>query len=98
MAVLGGLQSSGHTTDRQKLGLIYEIPIISNLLGYRNNELDRTELLLFIQPHVIRPDEATADTRQHINGMGNKDQINEYLRNPDKIPDSKDTVIEKLKN
>jgi len=98
LAVLGGLQSASHSTDRQKLGLLFEIPFLSNLLGYRNNSSDRTELLLFIRPHVIRPDEATADTRRHVEGMGNKDQINEYLKNPDKVPDSKDSLIEKLKN
>ena len=98
MAVLGGLQSSGRTTDKQKLGLIYQIPIISNLLGYRDNELDRTELLLFIRPHVIRLDEATGETKRRIEGMGNREQIQEYLKNPVKMPDPKDTLLQKLNN
>jgi general secretion pathway protein D len=98
MAVLGGLQSSGKTTDRQKLGLIYQIPIISNLLGYRDNELDRTELLLFIRPHVIRLDEATGEVRRRIDGMGNKEQIQEYLKNPNRMPDPKDNLLQKLEN
>ena len=98
MAVLGGLQSSGRTTDRSKIGLLYEIPIISNLLGYRDNELDRTELILFIRPHVIRPDEATGDTNKQIEGMSNKDQIKEYLKNPAKMPDPKESLEQKLKD
>ena len=72
MVVLGGLQSSGLTTDKSKLGLLYEIPILSNLLGGRTKDLERTELLLFIRPHVIRPDEATADTKATIQGMSNQ--------------------------
>jgi general secretion pathway protein D len=96
MAVLGGLQSSGFTSDRQKIGLLFEIPIISNLLGFRMTDLERTELLLFIRPHVIRPDELTGNTQGLINGMSNKEQINKYLKNPDKMPDPKETLRDKL--
>ena len=96
MAVLGGLQSSGYTSDRQKIGLLFEIPIISNLLGFRMTDLERTELLLFIRPHVIRPDELTGNTQGLINGMSNKEQINKYLTNPDKMPDPKQTLKDKF--
>jgi general secretion pathway protein D len=96
MAVLGGLQSSGRTTDKQKLGLLYEIPIISNLLGYRTADLERTELLLFIRPHVLRPDEDTANTKKLIDGMGNSVQIRDYLKDPTRMPDPKETLKEKL--
>jgi general secretion pathway protein D len=98
MAVLGGLQSSGLTTDKQKLGLLYELPIISNLLGYRTRDLERTELLLFIRPHVVRPDELTGDTKREINGMSNRDQINTYLKNPSKMPNPKETLKEKIED
>jgi general secretion pathway protein D len=96
LAVLGGLQSSGLTTDKQKLGILFEIPFISNLFGYRTRDLERTELLLFIRPHVIKPEEATHDTNQGINGMSNKGQINQYLRDPSYMPDPKETLKEKL--
>jgi general secretion pathway protein D len=96
MAVLGGLQSSGRTTDKQKLGILYEIPIISNLLGYKTTDLERTELLLFIVPHVLRPDEDTANTRRLINGMGNSTQIRDYLKDPSRMPDPKETLRDKL--
>jgi general secretion pathway protein D len=96
MAILGGLQSSGLTTDKSKLGLLYEIPILSNLLGGRTKDLERTELVLFIRPHVIRPAEATADTNATIKGMSNRDQIQQFLKNPDKMPDAKESIIDKL--
>jgi general secretion pathway protein D len=96
MAILGGLQSSGLTTDKSKLGLFYEIPVLSNLLGARTRDLERTELVLFIRPHVIRPSEATADARATIKGMSNRDQINQFLNNPDRMPDAKETIIDKL--
>ena len=96
MAVLGGLQSSGLTTDKQKLGLLYQLPIISNLLGYKTKDVERTELLLFIRPHVIRQDEATGDTSRQIEGMSNKDQIKKYLKDPSKMPDPKDSLRDRL--
>jgi general secretion pathway protein D len=96
MEVLGGLQSSGRTSDKQKLGLLYQIPILSNIFGYRTTELDRTELLLFIRPHILRPDESTGDTRREINGMSNRDQIKQYLKDPSKMPDAKESLRDKL--
>ncbi len=96
MAVLGGLQSSGHTSDRQKIGILYEIPIISNLLGFRNTDLERTELLLFIRPHILRVDEETGDTKKQIEGMSNRDQIKQYLSNPSKMPDAKESLKDRL--
>jgi len=93
MIVLGGLQQTKHTQNRTKLGLFYEIPILSNLLGARTHEVDRTELLLFVRPHVIKPDEATANTTQSINQLSNRDQVNQYLQDPTKQP--KESVIQR---
>jgi len=97
MVVLGGLQSSSKTYNRQKIGLLFEIPIISNLLGFRMTELDRTELLLFICPHVLSPNEWTADTKAKIKGMSNSGHILDYLKDPARMPDDKDTLSEKFK-
>lgn len=89
MIVLGGLQRSKTTLDRTKLGLLYEIPIISQLLGGHTNTVERTELLLFIRPHVIRPDEGTGDTNKAIDQLSNRDEINQYLVNPSEKPKKK---------
>ncbi|MDB6167481.1 MAG: type and secretion system protein [Verrucomicrobia bacterium] len=95
MIVLGGLQRNALTRDRTKLGFFYEIPILSQLLGGRSHGIDRTELLLFIRPHVLRPEESTGDTTQKINDLSNKDQVFQYLSDPTKQP--KEKFIEKLK-
>jgi general secretion pathway protein D len=85
MVVLGGLQQSSRTLARTKLGFFYEIPILSNLLGQHQNEVDRTELLFFVRPHVIPATEATADTNKHINDLSNKDQVKDFLQDPTKL-------------
>lgn len=96
MVVLGGLQSASRTTDQQKLGFLYEIPIISNILGYRTNEVKRTELLLFIKPHILKVEEAAKDAKTQINGMSNHDQINQYIEDPAHMPTPKESLKERL--
>ncbi len=95
MIVLGGLQRNTHSRDRTKLGFLFEIPILSHLLGGRNNDVERTELLLFVRPHVLPPAEGTADTTKKIDELSNKDQIKQYLADPTKQP--KESVLEKIK-
>jgi general secretion pathway protein D len=96
MVVLGGFQSSSKQISRQRFGILFEIPILSNLLGYRTNDTERTELLLFLRPHVIKADEGSADTHKAIEGMGNKDQVNHYLSDPKRIPDADMSLKERL--
>jgi len=94
MIVLGGLQRNTHTRDRTKLGFLWEIPILSHLFGGRNNSIDRTELLLFVRPHVLPPKEGTHDTNKKIEELSNRDQVKQYLTDPTKqVPD---TLREKI--
>jgi general secretion pathway protein D len=95
MIVLGGLQRTKNSRGRTKLGFIFEIPILSHLLGGRSRDTERTELLLFIRPHVIPAEGGTADATSTINTLSNRDQINQYLSDPSKQPEEK--LIEKLK-
>ncbi len=86
MVVLSGLQQTKLSNSRTKIGFLYEIPILSNLLGARDNSTDRTELLLFVRPHVIPATGETNDARKTIDTLSNKDQVNEYLKDPAKTP------------
>ena len=95
MVVLGGLQRQKYGNDRAKIGFLAEIPIISHLLGGREKSVERTELLLFVRPHVIKPNEVSADAKKNIDGLSNKEQINQYLIDPSK--QAKPSLIEQLK-
>lgn len=95
MVVLGGLQRQRNSRNRSKLGLFFEIPIISHLLGGRETRSERTELLLFIRPIVMRPEDATADTTSAINSLSNREQINQFLSDPSQP--AKEPLIEKIK-
>jgi general secretion pathway protein D len=94
MIVLGGLQQTKHSTNRTKLGFLYEIPILSQLLGGRTHEEDRTELLLFVRPHIIQPNHESKDAAASINQLTNKDQVRQYLQDPSK--DKKENLYKQL--
>ena len=83
MIVLGGLQRSNINNNRSKLGFIWEIPGLSQLLGGRTNTKTRTELLLFIRPHVLPPSHGTSEAQKEINRLSNRDEIKAYLKATD---------------
>jgi general secretion pathway protein D len=91
MIVLGGLQRTKKEKSRGKLGFIFEIPGISQLLGPRSKTEERTELLLFIRPHVLTPAKATIHAQAEIDRLSNKDQVQKHLDdtpvNPPPTPD-----------
>jgi general secretion pathway protein D len=94
MIVLGGLQRTSNTHDKQKIGLLYELPLISKIFGAKTVEANRTELLLFIRPHVLRPEEGVADTSKKIDELSNKGEVQKFLVDP-KPP--KESLIDKIK-
>jgi general secretion pathway protein D len=96
LVLLGGFQSSTKSLDRQKEGILFEIPIISNLFGYRTSDTERSELLIFLRPHILLAGEGTADTHRAIEGMSNRDQLNKFLQNPSHVPDAQLSVKEKI--
>ncbi len=83
MIVLGGLQRTKESKDRTKIGFIWEIPILSHLLGGRTNVKERTELLLFIRPHVLAPSTAGKNAQNEINRLSNQKDVNAYLKATD---------------
>lgn len=89
MVVLGGLQQTKTENSRTKLGFFYEIPVLSNLLGSRSNKVTRTELLLFVRPHVIPPLEGSKDTQKSIDALKSRKDVELFLKDPGKMPDQK---------
>jgi len=99
MIVLGGLQRTSKSVNQNKIGLLYEIPIVSQLLGGNTTILNRTELLFFIRPTIITPDRATPDTQQRIKQLSNSSDVEKYLADPTPQSNSKvKDVIDRFKN
>jgi general secretion pathway protein D len=93
MVVLGGLQQHQVSADHTKLGLLWEIPVISNIFGQHKNDTERKELLFFVRPHVIAPVDSNTYTSKRVDELPNKSDINQFLQDPAKQP--KQTLIEK---
>ncbi len=93
MVVLGGLQQHQITAGHTKLGWLWEIPVISNIFGQHNDNTQRKELLFFVRPHVIPPAESDDYTSKRVGELPNKDDVNQFLKDPSKQP--KQTLIDK---
>ena len=75
--VLGGLIQEKQKRDTRGLPWFYKIPILRSLLGTREKQNRRTELLLFITPHLIRNfDDAKAVTNAVINQKNSVKPLN----------------------
>jgi general secretion pathway protein D len=75
--VLGGYQSTSRNRSRSRLG---PIPIIGDLFGPRSWTHTRTELLVFIRPHVIRGvDNTTGDAQEKLNKSSHSTVIRQAL-------------------
>jgi len=52
--VLGGLISDTRTASKSGIPVISDIPLVGALGGVTDNSVAKTELIVFITPHVIR--------------------------------------------
>ena len=89
MLVLGGMQRTSKTAQQNKIGFLYEIPILSQILGGHQDDLERTELLFFVRPMIVTTDDGTADTMKRVYEMSNREQIETFLKNPAPPPQNK---------
>ncbi|MBN1403403.1 MAG: hypothetical protein JW942_02905 [Opitutales bacterium] len=80
MVVLGGLQKVTDTKNHDKVFILGDIPILGRLFSPKDDEVKRTELLIFIRPVIIgNPAEAEKDAREKISQMKTGDKVLEYL-------------------
>jgi len=52
--VLGGLISDTRTATKSGIPVVSDIPLVGALAGVTDNQVAKTELIVFITPHVIR--------------------------------------------
>ncbi|MCC5790124.1 MAG: hypothetical protein JJT75_10840 [Opitutales bacterium] len=79
--VLGGLQSIEESDSGSRVAFLGSIPLVGNLFRGRTNEVNRTELLLFIRPHVIRNSEdADADASRMIERLSEPEALETFLQ------------------
>ena len=71
--LLGGLISDRRTRDKEGIPIIERVPIVGDLLGTTRKGTERTELIVFIRPEVIRDGEdasrITEELRSKLRAM-----------------------------
>jgi general secretion pathway protein D len=84
---LGGMISHSDTTGNSGIPFLKDIPILGNLARSSNEEHDRTELVIFLTPHIIgNVDEAESVTNELKHNFS---QIQDELREYDETHSSK---------
>ncbi len=64
--VLGGLIQRSDTTSNSGIPYLKDIPLLGSLFGTRSSVRGRTELLVFLTPHVIRNLPAALDATERL--------------------------------
>jgi type II secretory pathway component GspD/PulD (secretin) len=77
-AVIGGLLSSDEDNTNQGVPFLSEVPMIGNLFSDKSKEKDKTNLIVFVTPHIIRSKSdlrsLALDERQKlVNSLGRKE-------------------------
>jgi general secretion pathway protein D len=91
--VIGGLIGSDKNSSDQKIPLLGDIPLLGKLFTYSSKSDQKTELLIFLTPHIVRePDQLAAlsadetHKSQIITNGINEQELNQFL---DRLPTKK---------
>jgi len=82
IVVLGGLQRDSQSRSTNRLG---PIPIIGDLFGSRRRAKDRTDLVFFVRPYVLKNTSAdNVETLSRLESNPQKDAVIRALAPPDR--------------
>lgn len=65
-AVIGGLMANNAVKDQNRVPFLSDIPVIGNLFEFDNVTNEKTNLLIFLTPHIVRtePEQARLSLRE----------------------------------
>jgi general secretion pathway protein D len=80
-AVIGGLLSSDQENGRQGVPYLSDIPVLGNLFSDNSRSLTKTNLLIFLTPHVVRTHEdlqalALDERQKFVRALGKREVNN----------------------
>lgn len=88
-AVLGGLIQDGVDLSRSGTPVLSELPGIGDAFSYRNNQVSKTELVIFLRPKVIRDASVSGDLsdyRRYLPEQQRRSAEPERLTQPLRLP------------
>ncbi len=96
---LGGLIQSKQTVDRAFLPILGSIPFIGYLFSSRSLTLETSELVIYITPHILNPEEAGVDLKSEFKKIDGRDgnlKDEEFIKNKElqekKVTSKADTL------
>lgn len=101
IVILGGLQQNQRITSNSYFPVLGKVPGLKKLFTAAAEELEKTEIIIFIRPKVLEnPMKADRVSRHYLNTVLEKNAINQYLNTDSTgniyFEDSKiDTMIQK---
>ncbi|MFN3821296.1 MAG: hypothetical protein ACK4OO_03095 [bacterium] len=69
-AVIGGLIKDRNVWTNKQIWFLGSLPLIGNLFRYRTEEVEKTELSIFITPRIIKPGEPLTFPQVEAPGLG----------------------------
>ena len=92
--VLGGLISKKTVKTMEGVPVLSHIPLIGNLFKYRNNNMDKTNLFVFITPFVInKPEDLAKITEEHMKIVKELQKIENKEKKEKKVEQKKNEDI-----
>ncbi|MDQ8202966.1 secretin N-terminal domain-containing protein [Pelagicoccus sp. SDUM812003] len=80
LVVLGGLQRNRVQTDKARAHLLGNIPLLGKLFRTRQVDNQKSELMVFIRPQIIRTtDEVNFDAQRKLDSLKTQESLNRFL-------------------
>lgn len=74
--VIGGLIKNNETDNTSKIPILGEIPILGWLFKYQKKTNEKTNLLVFLTPKIVRNHKALSKITKEKKGVMDKDRAN----------------------
>jgi general secretion pathway protein D len=88
---IGGLLNDNERRTIEKIPLLGDLPVVGNLFKSRGRARDKTNLMVFIRPTILR---SAADARAMTNRRYGYIRDRQYLQNPNQEPSLDELVRE----
>ncbi|MBS1717835.1 MAG: hypothetical protein JSS72_08910 [Armatimonadetes bacterium] len=86
--VLGGIIRTSHSIDESKIPILGDIPLLGNLFKSKEGHDIKTELMVFLTPHIVRTGADLAKIRENLSRDLSKNlhsAIDEKIKNREEL-------------
>ncbi len=81
-AVIGGLMQNSVDRSRRSVPLLGNLPLIGGLFSYRDDQVEKTELIIFLRPTVVHEASVSGDYRKFRRHMPDEPGTGQMPRAP----------------